>query len=221
MLTLQLLRTETEKVKDGLRKKNFGEINLVDEILAMDEKRRSTQLQLDNLLAQQNAAAKQIGGLMKDGKKEEAEKIKLDVAEWKKQTEQLKIDLEASEKNQHDVLVQLPNLPHSSVPIGKTPEENEVVFQVNEIPTLPESALPHWDLTTKYNLIDFELGVKLTGAGFPVYKGKGAKLQRALIAYFLDKAIDAGYNEVIPPLMVNAESGYGTGQLQIFIAILF
>ena len=213
MLTLQLLRTETEKVKDGLRKKNFGEINLVDEILAMDEKRRSTQLQLDNLLAQQNAAAKQIGGLMKDGKKEEAEKIKLDVAEWKKQTEQLKIDLEASEKNQHDVLVQLPNLPHSSVPIGKTPEENEVVFQVNEIPTLPESALPHWDLTTKYNLIDFELGVKLTGAGFPVYKGKGAKLQRALIAYFLDKAIDAGYNEVIPPLMVNAESGYGTGQL--------
>jgi seryl-tRNA synthetase len=213
MLTLQLLRTETEKVREGLRKKHFADIQLVDGILAMDEKRRQIQLQNDNLLAQLNAAAKQIGGLMQTGKKEEAEQIKLQVAEWKKQSEQLKTDLENTEKAQHDLLVRLPNMPHASVPNGKTPEENEVVFQVATIPTLPEDALPHWELTTKYNLIDFELGVKLTGAGFPVYKGKGAKLQRALIAYFLDKAIDAGYNEVIPPLMVNAASGYGTGQL--------
>ena len=213
MLTLQLLRTETEKVKDGLRKKHFADIYLVDEILAIDEKRRNIQLQNDNLLAQQNTAAKQIGGLMKDGKKDDAEKIKADVAEWKKQSEQLKIELENTEQTQHDLLVRLPNMPNHSVPNGKTPEENEVVFQVKEIPTLPENALPHWDLTTKYDLIDFELGVKLTGAGFPVYKNKGAKLQRALINYFLDKATAAGYKEFIPPLMVNADSGYGTGQL--------
>ena len=213
MLTLNLLRTETEKAREGLRKKHFADINLVDEILAMDEKRRQIQLQNDNLLAQQNAAAKQIGGLMQSGKKEEAEQIKLKVADWKKQSEQLKIELESTEQSQHDLLVRLPNMPHESVPNGKTPEENEVVFQVATVPTLPDDALPHWDLTTKYNLIDFELGVKLTGAGFPVYKGKGAKLQRALISYFLDKAIEAGYNEVIPPLMVNAASGYGTGQL--------
>ncbi len=213
MLTLNLLRSETEKVKEGLRKKHFTDISLVDEILSIDEKRRQIQLQNDNLLAQQNTAAKQIGGFMQAGKKEEAEQIKLQVADWKKQTEQLKTELESTEQTQHDLLVRLPNMPHQSVPIGKTPEENEVVYQVKELPTLPDDALPHWELTTKYNLIDFELGVKLTGAGFPVYKGNGAKLQRALIAYFLDKAIEAGYNEVIPPLMVNAASGYGTGQL--------
>ncbi|MEN9522565.1 MAG: hypothetical protein RL065_942, partial [Bacteroidota bacterium] len=213
MLTLQLIRTETDKVKQGLQKKHFKDLHIVDEILAIDDKRRSLQQQNDGILAQQNAAAKQIGILMKDGKKEEAESIKQQVAEWKKQTELLTTELASTEQLQHDLLVKLPNMPHSSVPEGKTPEENVVVYQVSSIPELSEEALPHWDLAAKYNLIDFELGVKLTGAGFPVYKNKGAKIQRALITYFLDKATEAGYVEFMPPLMVNAESGYGTGQL--------
>ncbi|MEY2828443.1 MAG: serine--tRNA ligase [Bacteroidota bacterium] len=213
MLTLNLIRTETEFVKQGLQKKHFKEITIVDEILAIDEKRRALQQQNDAVLAQQNNAAKQIGMLMKEGKKAEAESLKLQVSDLKKQSELLSTDLATTEQQQHDLLVKLPNMPHSSVPNGKTPEENTVVYQVDNIPVLPEDALPHWDLAAKYNLIDFELGVKLTGAGFPVYKNKGAKLQRSLITYFLDKATEAGYIEIMPPLMVNAESGYGTGQL--------
>jgi seryl-tRNA synthetase len=213
MLTLQLIRTETDKVKQGLQKKHFKDLHIVDEILAIDDKRRSLQQQNDGILAQQNAAAKQIGILMKDGKKDEAEAIKVQVAEWKKQTELLASELTSAEQIQHDLLVKLPNMPHESVPEGKTPEENVVVYQVPTILELSTEALPHWDLAAKYNLIDFELGVKLTGAGFPVYKNKGAKIQRALITYFLDKATEAGYVEFMPPLMVNAESGYGTGQL--------
>jgi seryl-tRNA synthetase len=213
MIQIQLIRTNPELVKEGLKKKNFKEPELVDEILKLDEHRRKIQFAAENLLAQQNAAAKQIGVFMKDGKKDEAEKIKAEVADWKKQSEQLKIELEKLEKTQHDLIIKFPNLPHHSVPKGFSAEDNEVVFQVKEIPSLPENALPHWDLTEKYNLIDFELGVKLTGAGFPVYKNKGAKLQRGLINFFLQRASDAGYTEFIPPLMVNAESGYGTGQL--------
>jgi seryl-tRNA synthetase len=213
MLTLTVLKNETAKVLDGLAKKNFKNTAIVAEILKIDNDRRVIQKEMDDLLANQNVAAKLIGSLMKEGKTDEAAKQKLLVKEWQLATEKLKSDLENVEAKLQNELVKLPNMPHESVPAGHTPEENVVVYQVPQLPQLPSNAKPHWELTTQYNLIDFELGVKLTGAGFPVYKGKGAKLQRALISFFLDKAIEAGYAEVIPPLMVNAASGYGTGQL--------
>lgn len=213
MLEISVLRADAADVKQKLSKKHFAELNLVDEILALDEKRRQTQKETDDLLAAQNAAAKNIGALMQKGEKEAAEAEKAKVAVLKEQSKQKEETLAAIEAQQHQLLVKLPNLPHSSVPEGKTPEQNEVVREGGTKPNLSDNALPHWEIARNYNLFDLELGVKITGAGFPVYKGKGAKLQRALISFFLDKAVEAGYNEVIPPHIVNETTAFGTGQL--------
>jgi seryl-tRNA synthetase len=179
----------------------------------LDDKRRETQNELDSTLAKSNALAKEIGGLMKAGKKEEAEAAKAETSTLKTRSKELDETLKSIESELYEVLVTLPNLPHSSVPEGKTPEENEVILENGTIPTLAEDALAHWDLIKKYDIIDFELGNKITGAGFPVYKGKGARIQRALINFFLDEAIAAGYAEVQPPILINKDSGFGTGQL--------
>jgi seryl-tRNA synthetase len=213
MLQVSYIRDNREQVLERLAVKNFKQSELVDEVIALDNDRRSTQTTLDNTSAEANAAAKQIGELMRTGKKEEAEGLKAKTGAWKEDIKKLGEQLSAIEEDLYQKLVLLPNLPHSSVPKGLTPEENEVVLQNGVKPELPENALPHWELAAKYNLIDFELGVKITGAGFPVYKNKGAKLQRALINYFIDQAEKAGYSEVSVPLMVNEASGFGTGQL--------
>jgi len=213
MLQVSYIRDNREQVLERLAVKNFKQLHLVDEITGLDEKRRQTQNQMDSVSAQANSAAKQIGELMRNGKKDEAEAVKANTGAWKEEIKTLGETLAAIEDELQQKIVLLPNLPHSSVPKGTTPEENEVVLENGEKPTLYEGALPHWELAAKYNLIDFELGVKITGAGFPVYKGKGAKLQRALIAYFLDEAEKAGYSEVMLPLLVNEASGFGTGQL--------
>ncbi len=213
MLQLQVLRTQKEYVIEGLKVKNVSDLSLVDSILAIDEERRKIQTQHEEFLAKINTTSKEVGKLMAAGNKDEAEKLKAEVATYKESTKVLGDQLTALELQQHEQLVLLPNLPHTSVPIGKTPEENEIVRTGNEIPTLYEGAVPHWNLAKKYNLIDFELGTKITGAGFPVYINKGARLQRALINYFLDYNTKAGYTEYQPPHMVNAASAYGTGQL--------
>lgn len=213
MLEIAVLRAAPATIKEKLTKKHFAELHLVDEILALDEQRRSIQKETDDLLAAQNVAAKNIGALMQKGEKEAAEAEKAKVATLKEQSKQKEEALAAVEAQQQQLLVRLPNLPHTSVPEGKTPEQNTVIREGGTKPTLSENALPHWDLAKNYNLFDLELGVKITGAGFPVYKGKGAKLQRALISFFLDKAVEAGYNEVIPPHIVNEASAFGTGQL--------
>ncbi|KHJ38218.1 serine--tRNA ligase [Pedobacter glucosidilyticus] len=213
MLQVSYIRENKEQVLERLSVRNFSQPELVDEIISLDERRRSTQSKGDALQADANAAAKQIGELMKQGKKEEAEAFKAKTASSKEEIKKLHEELAVIEQELHLKLVQLPNLPHSSVPKGKTPEENEVVLTYGEVPNLAENALPHWDLAAKYDLIDFELGVKITGAGFPVYKGKGAKLQRALINYFLAEADKAGYEEMMLPHLVNEASGFGTGQL--------
>jgi seryl-tRNA synthetase len=213
MLQVSYIRDNREQVLERLAVKNFKQPQLVDEIIELDDKRRQTQTSQDNISAEANAAAKQIGELMRGGKKEEAEALKSKTGAWKEDIKTLGEQLANVEEQLYQKLVLLPNLPHSSVPKGLTPEENEVALENGVKPNLPENALPHWELATKYNLIDFELGVKITGAGFPVYKGKGAKLQRALIAFFLDEAEKAGYSEVMLPLMVNEASGFGTGQL--------
>ena len=213
MLQVSYIRDNREQVLERLAVKNFKQPELVDEIIQLDEKRRQTQNLSDNVSAQANAAAKQVGELMRAGKKDEAEAIKAKTGAWKEEIKTLGDSLAATEAELQQKIVLLPNLPHSSVPKGLTPEENEVVLENGAKPELPANALPHWELAAKYNLIDFELGVKITGAGFPVYKGKGAKLQRALIAYFLDEAEKAGYSEVMLPLLVNEASGFGTGQL--------
>jgi seryl-tRNA synthetase len=213
MLQVSYIRDNREQVLERLAVKKFKQPQLVDEIIQLDEKRRTTQNQMDNVSALANAAAKQIGELMRAGKKDEAEVVKANTGAWKEEIKTLGEALSTTEEELQQKIVLLPNLPHSSVPKGSTPEENEIVLENGDKPALPASALPHWELATKYNLIDFELGVKITGAGFPVYKGKGAKLQRALIAYFLDEAEKAGYSEVMLPLMVNEASGFGTGQL--------
>lgn len=213
MLEIAVLRAAPATIKEKLAKKHFAELHLVDEILALDEQRRNIQKETDDLLAAQNVAAKNIGALMQKGEKEAAEAEKAKVATLKEQSKQKEEALAAVEAQQQQLLVRLPNLPHTSVPEGKTPEQNTIVREGGTKPTLSENALPHWDLAKNYNLFDLELGVKITGAGFPVYKGKGAKLQRALISFFLDKAVEAGYNEVIPPHIVNEASAFGTGQL--------
>jgi seryl-tRNA synthetase len=213
MLELALIRSNAELVKAGLKKKNFKDLNLVDELLEVDELRRKVQQYMEEIRSKENVLAKEIGELFKQGKKEDAEQKKAQALGLKDDSARLTAELAVLEAKQTEMLIQLPNLPHSSVPEGKTPEENEVVKEVGEIPALDEKALPHWDLAKKYDLFDLELGVKITGAGFPVYKGKGAKLQRALISFFLDNAIDAGYFEVMPPHMVNEDSARGTGQL--------
>jgi seryl-tRNA synthetase len=213
MLQVSYIRENKEEVLDRLSVKNFNQPELVDEIIELDNQRKSTQSQADDLLAKGNTAAKQIGELMRTGKKEQAEKLKSETTQSKEEVKKLQEDLATIEDKLYQKLVLLPNLPHSSVPKGKTPEENEVVLQNGNEPKLPANALPHWELAAKYNLIDFELGVKITGAGFPVYKGKGAKMQRALINFFLTEAEKAGYDEMMVPLLVNEASGFGTGQL--------
>lgn len=213
MLLVPYIRENREHVIERLQRKNFKNIGLVDTIIALDEKRRSLQNQSDTVASEANALAKQVGELMRAGKKEEAEQVKAKSAEYKDQIKSFGDQLTLAEEELYQALVQLPNLPHSSVPEGTTPEENEVVHEWGVIPSLHEGAKPHWELTSEYDIIDFELGVKITGAGFPVYKGKGARLQRALINFFLDEAIKAGYMEVMPPHVVNADSGFGTGQL--------
>lgn len=213
MLQVSYIRDNRELVLERLAVKNFKQTQLVDEIIQLDDKRRSTQTKLDNTSAEANAAAKQIGELMRTGKKDEAEAIKTKTGTWKEEIKQYNEQLTTVEADLYEKLVLLPNLPHSSVPKGLTPEENEVVLENGDKPALPANALPHWELAAKYKLIDFELGVKITGAGFPVYTGKGAKLQRALINFFIDEAEKAGYSEVGVPLMVNEASGFGTSQL--------
>jgi seryl-tRNA synthetase len=213
MLQVSYIRDNREQVLERLAVKNFKQPQLVDEVIQLDDSRRQTQVKLDNTSAEANAAAKQIGELMRNGKKDEAEAIKAKTGVWKEDIKQYNEELTTIEQNLYQKLVLLPNLPHSSVPKGLTPEENEVVLEHGTIPELPAGALPHWELAAKYKLIDFELGVKITGAGFPVYTNKGAKLQRALINFFIDEAEKAGYKEVGVPLMVNEASGFGTGQL--------
>ncbi len=213
MLEITTVRNHRAIVREALAKKNFKELHLIDEVILLDEKRRSTQKQLDDNLAQQNAIAKEIGDLFKQGKKDEADTKKAETAQLKEQSKLLDSALQQTEEEIRQILVTIPNTPHTSVPVGKTPEENEVVKQVGKIPTLHAGAQPHWDLAKKYDLFDLELGVKITGAGFPVYKKQGAKLQRALINFFLDQATAEGYSEVIPPYMVNEASAYATGQL--------
>ncbi|MFM8951318.1 MAG: serine--tRNA ligase [Bacteroidota bacterium] len=214
MLTINTIRENKEEVVKRLSIKNFDAHALIDQVLEIDGNRRSTQAELDNLLAAQNNLAKQVGDLFKAGKQAEANDLKNKSTALKEESKQLADRLSVFEKQMNDILVRIPNMPSTTVPEGKTPEDNEVTYlSTQTLPVLPESALPHWELAAKYDLIDFELGVKLTGAGFPVYKGKGAKLQRALINFFLDKAIEAGYGEVQPPILVNEDSGFGTGQL--------
>lgn len=213
MLQVSYIRENREQVLERLSVRNFGQPELVDEIIAIDEKRRSTQSQGDALQAEANAAAKQIGELMKAGKREEADAIKAKTSAAKEDIKKLQEELAVLEQELYEKIVQLPNLPHISVPKGVSADDNEVVLTHGEAPALPENALSHWDLASKYDLIDFELGTKITGAGFPVYKGKGAKLQRALINFFLTEAEKAGYEEMMLPHLVNEASGFGTGQL--------
>ena len=213
MLSIQLFRQEKELVLAGLQKKNFSNIALVDTIIEVDELRRTAQQENDALAAIVNAASKEIGALMGKGDKEAAEALKQQVAQHKDQAKALQAKLSELDAKLQELLISLPNLPHSSVPVGKTPEENEVVKQAGAIPDLSAQKAPHWELTEQYNLIDFELGNKITGSGFPVYIDKGAKLQRALITYFLDYNTSKGYKEYYPPHMVNADSAYATGQL--------
>ncbi len=213
MLQISYIRENKESVINGLKKRNFKELELVEEAIALDEQRRLVQTKLDNALAESNKLSKEIGTLMKEGKRQEAEVAKAQTADLKEQIKQYSTTLDQTILSLNDILYRIPNIPNAIVPEGKTAEDNLTVFQAGEIPHLFEGALPHWELAKKYNIIDFELGVKLTGAGFPVYKDKGAKLQRALISYFLDKNTEAGYQEYQVPHMVNQDSGYGTGQL--------
>ena len=214
MLQLTYIRENKEAVIAGLQKKRFAKAGeAVEQLILLDRKRRETQVQLDTTLAQSNALAKEIGALMKAGKKEEAEQNKAETSRLKASSKDLAETLERVEKELNELLVTLPNLPHSSVPEGKSAEDNEIIHQHGAVPELPETALPHWELIKKYDIIDFELGVKITGAGFPVYKGKGARIQRALVNFFLDEATKAGYMEIQPPIVINRDSGFGTGQL--------
>jgi seryl-tRNA synthetase len=213
MLPIQLFRQNKELVLEGLKKKHFKDLSLVEKILETDERRRSIQVENDDLAASQNSAAKSIGQLMAKNDKAGAELLKERVGLHKERAKELLQKLGDIETELQDMMVRLPNLPHSSVPEGRTPEENVIVREAGIIPSLEAQKMPHWELTAKYKLIDFELGNKITGSGFPVFTGQGAKLQRSLIQYFLNFNIDAGYTEFSPPFMVNAASAYGTGQL--------
>ena len=213
MLTIKQIKEDKEAVVRKLAKKGFDAAAIIDEVLALDDKRKTAQQTLDNTLAEQNALAKEIGGLMKSGNKEEAEVKRARVAELKAIGKELDEEKTAAESALRNLLLTIPNLPADIVPEGKHAEDNLVVKMGGEIPKLSEGAVPHWDLAKTYDLIDFELGVKISGAGFPVYKGYGARLQRALINFFLDNAREAGFLEVQPPYVVNEDSGYGTGQL--------
>lgn len=213
MLELNAIRENPEQIIEKLAVKNFQAGQIIEKIISIDKTRRETKNQLEQTLAEMNSISKQIGLLFQTGKKDEANAMKEKTGSLKELSKTLGDQLSETEIELQELLVQIPNLPHESVKPGKSAEHNEVVQQQGEMPQLQAEALPHWDLCKKYNIIDFELGNKITGAGFPVYRGKGARLQRALINYFLDKAIAAGYLEYQPPLLVNEASGYGTGQL--------
>lgn len=213
MLQVPFIRQNKALVLERLALKNFKELDLVEEILVLDDKRKKLTLEYDDTQAKINSASKEIGKLMAQGQKEEAEARKSEVASLKEKLQPANEQLIATEKALHDVLIKLPNLPAADVPPGKTPEENVEIRKGGDVPVLHAGAVPHWDLAKKYDLIDFELGNKITGSGFPVYKNKGARLQRAMIQYFLNYNIDKGYTEFQPPHMVNADSAYATGQL--------
>ena len=213
MLQIGFIRQNADFVKERIATKYFTDVNSVDTIIALDEEVRKLKVETETIQAAVNLASKEIGMLMAKGEKDTAEIKKQEVAQQKSSQQNLTTQLSNAEKQLHDELVKLPNLPHSSVPKGKIPEENEVVKEAGIKPTLSATAVPHWELIKKYDLVDFETGAKLTGSGFPLFKGKGAKLQRALIHYFLDYNTAAGYTEYLPPLMVNEASAYGTGQL--------
>ena len=213
MLQVNYLRQHTQLAKDLLAVKHFSNVDLVDQVIAVDDQRKRLQASFDDLQSKVNAASKDIGNHMAKGEKEQAEAIKQNVGAWKLALEPLKVEMAKIELQLQNLVVQLPNLPHTLVPKGKTPEENEVVKEAGTTPVLPAGAMAHWDLIKKYNLVDFETGAKITGSGFPLYIGKGAKFQRALTQYFLDFNTAAGYTEYIPPYMVNAASAFATGQL--------
>jgi seryl-tRNA synthetase len=213
MLQVNFIKANREAVLKGLAKKHFTETSLIDTIISLDDERKKLQFELDERQSKINAFSKEIGQLMAKGEKRLAEEKKLEVASLKSFLQPVSENLTAVESQLHNDIIKLPNLPHASVPEGKTPEENEVVREGGQKPALPANALPHWDLAKKYDLINFDLGNKVTGAGFPFYKNKGAKLQRALIQYFLDFNTAAGYTEYEPPFLVNEASAYGTGQL--------
>lgn len=214
MLTIKQILDNKEAVIRGLEKKHFADAReTIEQVLALDNKRKEAQAQLDILLSQVKTISKSIGGMMKEGKKEEAEAAKEQVAEIKEQTKELEESMKTALDERTQVLYTIPNVPYDEVPEGKDATDNIVVKEGGQFIELPKNSLPHWELAKKYNLIDFDLGVKITGAGFPVYIGQGARLQRALINFFLDEARAAGYTEIMPPTVVNAASGYGTGQL--------
>jgi seryl-tRNA synthetase len=214
MLLVNTIRDNFEIVLEGLQKRNFPNAEAVlHQVLDIEKSRKETQVQRDNLQAESNSISKQIGFLLKEGRKEEAEKIKARSLEIKENIKVLEESYDTYEEDLRQLLYTIPNVPHFSVPKGKSADDNEIVLQFGEIPVLPDDKLPHWELIKKYDIIDFDLGVKIAGAGFPVYKGRGARLQRALINFFLDEAFHAGYVEVQPPILVNEDSGYGTGQL--------
>lgn len=213
MLTIKFIAENKEAVLAGLTKKGFKNLTVIDEVLELDLRRRQTQARYDLALSELNQISKSVGLLMKEGKKAEAEEAKLRTAAIKEENKLTEASLKMTEDCLQDLLLQIPNMPHTDVPEGSKAEDNVIVKTGGNTPSFDFEALPHWDLAKKYDLIDFELGVKISGAGFPVYKGKGARLQRALINFFLDNARDAGYLEIQPPYVVNAASGYGTGQL--------
>lgn len=213
MLQVSFLRDEKARVLEGLQKRNFKHLELVDQAVSTDDQRKKIQFELDSQLSEMNKISKEIGALMKEGKKDEAEVAKQRTTDIKESIKELQQELNETEKALLNILYQIPNVPHELVKAGVSEEDNETVFQSCDVEGLGEGAIPHWELATKYNIINFELGVKVAGAGFPVYLGKGARLQRALVQYFLDKNTDAGYIEVNPPHVVNEASGYGTGQL--------
>ncbi len=216
MLEIQILRDQLERAVTGLKKRGLNEerLGIIDQVIGMDDLRKEVQTELDGLLNERNNLSDQIGNLFKKGMGSEANQLKIKVQELKSRTDGLEEKLQKTKSELDVALVSLPNIPHVSVPEGRTPEDNKVHKEwPGELPVLPDGALPHWDLGEKYNLIDFKLGAFITGSGFPLYRGKGARLQRALINFFLDQARNAGYEEIQPPLLVNADTAYGTGQL--------
>jgi len=213
MLQVNFLKEHRDRVLEGLKKRNFKDLELVDNAISLDDERKKVQFDMDSQLAEINKISKEIGLLMKEGKKEEAESAKQKTAQYKEASKDLQQKLNEIEEKLTEILYLIPNIPHKSVKAGVSADDNENIYQSHDVKGLGEGAIPHWELASKYNLINFELGVKIAGAGFPVYLGKGAKLQRSLVQFFLDRNTEAGYMEVNPPHVVNEASGYGTGQL--------
>ena len=213
MLQVNFLKEHRDRVLEGLKKRNFKDLELVDSAISLDDERKKVQFDMDSQLAEINKISKEIGLLMKEGKKEEAENAKQKTAQYKEASKELQQKLNEIEEKLTEILYLIPNIPHESVKAGVSADDNENIYQSHDVKGLGEGAIPHWELASKYNLINFELGVKIAGAGFPVYLGKGAKLQRSLVQFFLDRNTEAGYMEVNPPHVVNEASGYGTGQL--------